>query len=144
MRRAFAYAFIAVLATSALAHGRANLVPPGWLPDHVDPGDTGRRYVSPDGTSWMAAKQTVANRDRLSNDMDAVTYRPEEQITYHKRGATWVAVSGYRGDQIFYRKSNLACGGTRWNTVEFQYPIAAKQQMDETVTRIAHGMTEYY
>jgi hypothetical protein len=91
----------------------------------------------------MTAKQSVARRDRLSADMDELAHRDGERITYHRRGPTWLAVSGYRGDDIFYRKSNLACGGTRWNTIEFRYPASAKRQMDDAVTRIAHGMTTY-
>jgi hypothetical protein len=48
----------------------------------------------------------------LDRDMDDIAYRDGEQITYQRRGRTWIAVSGYWGYQIFYRKSNLACGGS--------------------------------
>jgi hypothetical protein len=60
-----------------------------------------------------------------------------------RRAPNWVAVSGYREGKIFYRKSNLACDGTRWNQVELVYPKENKRSMDRPVTRIAHGMTEY-
>jgi hypothetical protein len=144
MRQVLAYAVAALLGTTAFVHGRPNLVPPGWQPAEVEPGETGRRFVSADGTSWMTAKQSAARRDRLASDMEAIAQKPGERITYQRRGASWIAVSGYRGDQIFYRKANLACGGTRWNTIEFRYPAAAKRQMDDAVTRIAHDMTRYY
>jgi len=143
MKRVVLLLVAALVGATAAAHGRPSLVPPGWEPAAVEPGDSGRRFVSPDGTAWMTAKQSVARRDRLSADMDELTHRDGERITYHRRGPTWLAVSGYRGDDIFYRKSNLACGGTRWNTIEFRYPASAKRQMDDAVTRIAHGMTTY-
>jgi hypothetical protein len=143
MKRVLSFIIVAIVAATAAAHGRPSLVPPGWEPTSPEPDETGRRFVSPDGTSWMTAKQSSARRDRLSADMDELAYRDGERITYHQRGSSWVAVSGYRGDDIFYRKSNLACGGTRWNTIEFRYPVSAKRSMDDVVTYIARGMTSY-
>ena len=52
-------------------------------------------------------------------------------------------MSGYRGGDNFYRKSNLACGGTRWNNIEFIYPRTDKERLDPIVTRVASGMTRY-
>jgi hypothetical protein len=75
--------------------------------------------------------------------MDDIAYRDGEQITYQKRGRTWIAVSGYWGDQIFCRKSNLACGGSVWHHIEFGYPRQDKKIMDAVVSRMAHGMTNY-
>jgi hypothetical protein len=120
-----------------------SIVPNGWRQESADPETKTRRFVSPDGKAWLETKQTPADRSALERDMDDVAYRPEEQITYQKRGLTWIAVSGYWGDQIFYRKSNLACGGTRWHHVEFGYPRELKRRMDAAVTRMAHGMTNY-
>jgi hypothetical protein len=120
-----------------------SIVPNGWRQESADPETKTRRFVSPDGKAWLETKQTPADRSALERDMDDVAYRPEEKITYQKRGSTWIAVSGYWGDQIFYRKSNLACGGTRWHHVEFGYPRELKKRMDAAVTRMAHGMTDY-
>jgi len=69
--------------------------------------------------------------------MDDVAYRADETITYQNRGRSWIAVSGYWGDQIFYRKSNLACDGTRWHHIELGYPREDKKKMDAAVTRMA-------
>jgi len=129
--------------SQAYAQRPPNIVPHGWRQEAADPETKTRRFVSPDGRAWLETKQTPADRDALERDMDDVAYRPEEKITYQKRGRTWIAVSGYWGDQIFYRKSNLACGGTRWHHVEFGYPRELKKHMDAAVTRMAHGMTEY-
>ena len=85
-------------------------------------------------------RQTPAHRDRAA-ELDAIAFRPGETITYQRRTRSWIAVSGYRGGDIFYRKSNLACGGTHWNNVEFVYPRADKKRLDAMVTAVAHSMT---
>jgi hypothetical protein len=114
-------------------------VPKGWIQELADPETMTRRFASPDGRAWLITKQTVADpsafdqawfphsRNRNTGleasiyypDMDDVAYPDGEKITYQRRGRTWIAVSGYWGDQIFYCKSNLACGGTRWHHIEF-------------------------
>jgi hypothetical protein len=76
-------------------------------------------------------------------DMEDFAGRDGEHVTYQRGGRSWMVVSGYRAGQIFYRKSNLACGGTRWNQIELEYPRDQKRAMDAIVTGIAHGMTLY-
>ena len=118
-------------------------VPKGWIQELADPETMTRRFASPDGRAWLITKQTVADPSAFDQDMDDVAYRDGEKITYQKRGRSWIAVSGYWGDQIFYRKSNLACGGTRWHHIEFGYQREDKKRMDAAVARMARGMTEY-
>ena len=130
-------------AVPAHAQRRPNLVPKGWIQEIVDPESKTRGFSSPDGRSWLMTKQTEADQSSVKRDMDEIAFQEGEQITYQRRGATWIAVSGYRDDRIFYRKSNLACGGTRWHHVELQYPREIKRQMDATVTAIARGMSLY-
>jgi hypothetical protein len=77
------------------------------------------------------------------NDADRFVHKPNEQVTYEQRGASWFVVSGYRGREIFYRKGNLACRGSRWNLIEFRYPREDKLKMDATVTMVAHNMVAY-
>ena len=132
------------LATATTAEAqRVRLIPHGWQQELADPQTRTRRFVSPDGRSLLVTRQTVANRAALKRDMDAIAHRADEDITYQRRGTSWIAVSGYRNGRIFYRKSNLACGGTRWHHIELEYPRREKLQMDATVTRIARGMTTY-
>jgi hypothetical protein len=116
---AILFAFVLLLPTlsAASAQRRPNLVPQGWTQETADPQTKTRRFVSPDGRSWLMTKQSAANRSSLSRDMDELAHRDGEQVTYHRRGTSWIAVSGYRNNQIFYRKSNLACGGTRAGTI---------------------------
>ena len=112
-------------------------VPPGWTQEQADPETRTRRFASPNGRAWLQTRQTFADRSALDQDMDDVAYRDGEQITYQKRGRTWIAVSGYWGDQIFYRKSNLACGGTVWHHIEFGYPRAGQEE--NGCSRRSHG-----
>ena len=79
----------------------------------------------------------------VRQEMDAIAFRDGERVTYHRRTRSFIAVSGYKGDRIFYRKSNLACDGQRWHHVALEYPAADKRKMDRTVTWIAHGMNRY-
>jgi hypothetical protein len=144
MRLAFVIASLMSLG-SVDAHARQlpNLVPQGWELTVTNDEARSRQFISPQGDSTLTTHQTAATRGGLRGDIDRIAFHDGEQITYLKRAPTWVAVSGYRDGKIFYRKSNLACGGTRWNQVELVYPKERKRSMDGIVTRIAHGMPEY-
>ena len=102
-----------------------------------------RKFVSPDGRASLTARQihTASTPDR---GLERIAYRGGERVTYQRRSGSWAAVSGYRDGRIFYRKINLACGGTRWNFVELEYPRERKRYMDAIVTHIARGMTSYH
>jgi len=147
MRIAIALSAIGLVALPTVAVAQAqrpSLVPRTWTQDLADPETRTRRFVSPDHRSSMTTRQTRAHRLALQRDIDAIAFRAGEEITYQRRGSTWIAVSGYRDGKIFYRKSNLACGGTRWHHVELEYPREQKLQMDATVTHIARAMTAYH
>jgi hypothetical protein len=131
------------LGVPAYAQNAPSLVPAGWRQEFADAQTKTRRFVSPDGRSSLTSRQSSANRGDLVAEMDEISHHPHEEITYQRRGSSWIAVSGYRGDQIFYRKSNLACGGKSWHHIELLYPRAQKKQMDQTVTYIARAMTKY-
>lgn len=137
---------LGLLVLSALpAHAKQppNLVPQGWTQEFADKETRTRRFVSPDGRSSLTTRQIFVDRANLRGEMTQIVKRNGEQITYLKRRSSWVAISGYRDGAIFYRKSNLACGGSRWNQVELVYPRESKLEMDAPVTRIARGMDSY-
>jgi hypothetical protein len=125
------------------AQDRPSLIPRGWTQTVADPETRTRKFVSPDGQASLTARQVHAETTAPNRGLDRIAYRNDEQVTYHRRASSWVAVSGYRDGKIFYRKINLACRGTRWNFVELEYPREIKRQMDATVTHIARGMTFY-
>jgi len=133
-----------VLSLPAHAQERPRLIPPGWTQAVADAETRTRKFVSPDGQASLTARQVIADRTAPGRGLDRLAHRDDEQVTYHRRAPSWVAVSGYRDGKIFYRKINLACRGTRWNFVELEYPREMKRAMDATVTHIARGMTRYY
>jgi hypothetical protein len=143
MLRPFLILFCLLINAPVHAERRPALVPDGWTQEFADQATKTRRFVSPDGRAFLMTKQSPASRSSVDRDMAEIASRPGEQITYQRRGTSWIAVSGYRGDQIFYRKSNLACGGRNWHHIELLYPRTQKQRMDQTVTHIARGMNKY-
>jgi hypothetical protein len=114
-----------------------SIVPSGWR--QVPAEGTARVFVSPDG----AARIRFGHEATRSLDKNGINKKPGEQVTYQDGGQSWFVVSGYRGREIFYRKGNLACGGSRWNLIEFRYPREAKREMDNTVAFVAHKMGAY-
>ena len=143
MLRLVALVLLLAGTVAADAQRRPTIVPPGWTQAPDDPQFRGRRYVSPDGSAWLAVTATSAAGHSLREHMDAVAYGEGERITYQRRTRNFIAVSGFKGDRIFYRKGNLACGGTRWHHVALEYPAEDKRRMDALVTHIAHGMNRY-
>jgi hypothetical protein len=120
----------------------AELAPPGWQLQPPDPNWTGRRFISADATAWLAI-YTVPVGDRpLAAHMQALAFVDGEEITYLRGERTWIAVSGNKGDRIFYRKAVLACAGKRWNQIAFEYPATLKRSMDEYVNRAAEAVHE--
>ena len=67
--------------------------------------------------------------------MQSVGFAEGETLTYLRGERDWIAVSGSKGDRIFYRKAIIACGGKVWHHIAFEYPIALKREMDTYVTR---------
>lgn len=119
------------------------LVPESW--HEITPSDAegrARVFVSPDEEARLRIGHMTATGNKY-RDLDRLMYREGETITYQRRGRSWLAVSGYRDGEIFYRKSNLACRGTRWHTIELQYPREAKERLDRIVTAIARNMGSY-
>ena len=124
----------------ALNAAPRSLVPEGWR--EVTPsGSAGgeRVFESPDGEARLRLGYVMAR----SGIRDRLAYRDGETITYQRQGRSWLVVSGYRDGEIFYRKSSLACHGTRWHTIELQYPREAKQSLDRVVASIARNMGDY-
>ena len=137
---------VAALLSLTLANATAAprpLVPEGWreVPASGEGGE--RVFVSPNGVARLTLGHVPAHRGNQERDMDRLMYREGERITYQRRGGSWLAVSGYRNGEIFYRKSNLACRGTRWHTIELEYPGDAKEPLDPIVTAIARRMGAY-
>jgi len=133
---AFAVALTAFAAAAPAAPPA--IVPPGWKTEPV-PGDRIIiRYVSPDGRAVLTLRDLPSARPA-----SGILQRDGESITYRQRGQSWAVVSGYRGNQIYYRRANRACGGERWHVIDLTYPGSDKRAMDATVTYISHHLDRY-
>ena len=119
-----------------------SIVPPNWRLLPADEQTHERRFVSPSEDAWLslyARPPTESIEDHLA----AVRRGEHERITYERAGRTWIVVSGYKGDRIFYRKAMLACGGRAWHHLAFEYPSDQKLAFDQFVTRASYALKEY-
>jgi hypothetical protein len=139
---------IALVTTSADAqrrphgprpYGIASIVPPDWKLQPPDATWRGKRFVSPDGSSWLVVYNAPADISPAEH-MRWVESAPGERITYERRGGGWIVVSGYKRDRIFYRKAMLACGNKSWHHIAFEYPAENKRAFDRLVTLTSRAL----
>jgi len=118
----------------------AALVPNDWQPAPEDPNWNGKRFVSPDGFSWLAIYRASAEDESIPDHMRSIIFAKDETITYLRGERTWVAVSGFKASRIFYRKAMIACAGKTWHHVAFEYPAELKSKMDALVAAAAQAL----
>jgi hypothetical protein len=114
------------------------LVPRDWQLQPASPAWQGRRYVSPDGSAWIAFYATHAANDAAAR-FKAVGFGDDEELTYLHGERDRLTASGLKGDSIFYRKVMLACGGTVWRHVAMEYPAAARRNFDAVIERLSRA-----
>ena len=118
----------------------SDFIPRDWQLAPPDPNWNGKRFVSPDGASWFAAYTAPADEANVSAHMKAIAFVDDETITYLRGERTWIAVSGFKGSRIFYRKAVMACAGTTWKYIAFEYPTELKREMDRFVILAAQAL----
>ena len=116
------------------------VIPHDWQLAPPDPNWPGKRFVSPDGDAWFAAYAAPAGEASASAHMKAIAFADDETITYLRGERTWIAVSGFKQSRIFYRKAFLACAGTTWKYIAFEYPTELKREMDQFVTLASQAL----
>jgi hypothetical protein len=85
----------------------ASLVPSDWTAEPQTKDWNGKRFVSPDGASWVALYKTPVGDEAIADHMRKLIFAPGEMITYLRGERSWFAVSGFKGSNIFYRKAML-------------------------------------
>jgi hypothetical protein len=114
----------------------ADPVPRGWQLQPPDPKWNGKRFLSPDGSAWLATYSTSLAGETVAAHMQAIAFVDGETPTYLRGEKDWIAVSGLKGeDRIFYRKAAIACGGKVWHHIAFEYPRLMKRELDRYVAR---------
>ena len=122
------------------APGIEALVPPEWRLAPQEQNWQGRRFVSPEGDAWLALYSSPADPQALEDHLKKVTFVEGEDITYLRRERDWLVVSGFKADRIFYRKVVLACSGSTWRHIAFEYPAEGKRAFDRFVSRVSAAM----
>jgi serine/threonine-protein kinase len=128
---------------SARAERRSNiagLVPRDWQLERADAARPSNRFVSSAGTAWVEFYARSAEAETSEERFKAVAFADHEEITYLRGERNWLAVSGIRGDRIFYRKVVLACGERQWRHIALEYPADEKRQFDRLVSRMSRAL----
>jgi serine/threonine-protein kinase len=119
--------------------GASGFIPAGWALQPADPNFSGRRYMAPDGSAWLALYSAPTDKESAAAHLKNVAFADGEEVTYIRGARDWLAVSGLKGDRVYYRKATLACGGTTWRHIAFEYPADQKPVMDRIVERAAQA-----
>jgi len=115
----------------------SGFIPADWKLQPEDPNFSGRRYMAPDGSAWLALYSAPVEKDKVATHLKEVAFAEGEEVTYLRGAREWLAVSGLKGDRVYYRKAALACGGTQWRHIAFEYPADQKPTLDRIVERAA-------
>lgn len=143
---AFCCAAWIILSSIAVSHGQSRppkLVPPGWSTEAVQGRKDVIRYVSPDHQAVLTLRDRPRDGRTVTEEFATFSGRSNERITYKRLSDSWFVVSGYRGDDIFYTRVDLACRGHRWHVAELTYPRAKKTNMDAQVTHVSNTLRKY-
>jgi serine/threonine-protein kinase len=115
-------------------------VPKDWTMGEAPENDDGRVFTAPDKQSQIIVFGGFRTAQKEQELADRLAPGVGETVTYRRKGKNWIAVSGTKGDRIFYRKSLLSCNGAVWNSVAIDYPSSQKKTFDPLVTRVAHSL----
>ena len=111
-------------------------VPAAWKMQPPPENEDGRIFVSPDGRGQIIVNGNYAG----VVDPDELGYRLQasegETIAYKQRKGDWAVVSGRKGDRIFYRKTQLSCGGAIANNLSIEYPESENGRYDSIVVHV--------
>lgn len=148
-RITFALAFFTVGVSSATdvwrtyhnaRFGATAEVPASWRMQPPPENNDGRIFVSPDGRAKIIVSGIRALNPAPVEMADEAKPSEGETITYLKRGTRWMAVSGTKGDKIFYRKSVLSCRDTIWNHLFVEYNASEKEKYDALVAHVGASL----
>jgi hypothetical protein len=79
----------------------------------------GRAFASADALLMIFATHNTLNETPASMKRDMVGMQDYEEVTYSPSGDTWLVLSGYRGDTIFYEKYFFRDGVISAFAIEF-------------------------
>jgi hypothetical protein len=92
-------------ARERIHRARVNLLPHDWELEPPDPNWRGKRFMSRDRTAWFASYSASVADESIAGHMKILAFADEEVITFLQGERNWIAVSGLKGNRIFYRKA---------------------------------------
>ena len=110
-----------------------------FLPQPPPENGDGRTFVSPDGSATF-----FVFGQHNYDDLDAAAMMERDRglggydrVTYQQTGKGWYVLSGYVGNDIFYRKALIDRESGLVHVFGITYPAAARERFDSIVTRMA-------
>ncbi|MCG6902106.1 MAG: SH3 domain-containing protein [Rhodobacter sp.] len=115
-----------------------------FLPEITPAAGNGQAFSSVDGhASLIVAALPLSGAQTLEqlrqHDIENGSY---DTITYQPVRDTWYVLSGYSGDNIFYRRVEFRAGQNTAHTFELRFPSADKGLMDNVVTRMSRAFAD--
>ena len=114
-----------------------------FIPQPPPENGDGRRFETAGGDASVTVFAAYNMGDRSIDELYRATVidAVDERITYERKARRWFVVSGFRGDNVFYRKLILSPDGEVAHTLELVYPADEKPFFDPLTTRIANSMS---
>lgn len=134
------YAVLVLLSPSICSAAPPNFVPRDWKRVDAQSNRNAVQFRSPDGQAALIMRDLRAS---AVSPLEVIQPRRGEEVTYRARRQDWWVLSGYRGDDIFYRRASFACDHRRIHVIELAYPRYLKRQFDPIVTSISHRLEGY-
>ena len=120
----------------------ATLVPSNWRLESPNPNWDGKRFLSPDGTSWLALYRSPLKTNPLPTTCATSsslrmkllhTCGESEHGSQFPVSRTAVSSTG---------KPSSRGAGKSWHHVALEYPVELKNRMDPVVVSAARGLDE--
>lgn len=105
-----------------------------------DNGD-GQEWSAPDGASLTCSGIYNIDNETPKGFVagEKANTGPGYKLTYSKTGKDWAALSGLKGDKVFYERRLFGKDGVI-RTVWIEYPVALKAKYDPLVSAIAASL----
>jgi len=115
-------------------------IPSSIFTEHVGrpPQGEGARFQSADGRAELTI-QAAAIGSNVSPAAFLARQHPPEQIQYKRITPRFFAVSGYKGDKVWYDRCNFS--GRLVHCVLINYPAEEEHAWDEVVTRMSLSLS---
>jgi hypothetical protein len=116
-------------------------VPATWKADPPPENGDGLIFRSPDGRASITVSGSLHIADSIEEEMRSYE-RPVSggKITYRRRGARSLVISGTRGETIFYDKHLLSCRDQVWNNLYIEYSARERSAYDAMVVRVSRSL----